>query len=531
MQRDSGWGQGYFMGATYPGYCFSEMSPGWLDFSCLLGSHNPWRRSLSTPFRFLELGSGLGVGLCLLAAAYPEGRFIGVDLHPAHIAYSQWLASELSLANISFHEADFLDMGACPPSLPFANSLRFDYIAAHGIISWIAPEIRSALFRATSALLRPGGIFYCSYNTFPGWLERSTFKALADLERRLVSEADVLSGFSRATNTIQRLMATSEAPSALGSALPRLAKQLEDISDTKSAGYLCGEFAHEHWQPFYVGDVHRLAADHRLTFAASASLPENHPNLLPPHLATVVQNESDPLIRQAVFDLAINQSFRRDIFVKGALPLSRTAQQQQLAAVRLRRVAPPPADRAEAVTIPTSLGTITDDSGRLQQMEALLADQPLTLGEIHQALAIPPDDLVVLTSLLLHSGRIGLDRGDAIPAAVDSCRVVNRRIVELMQGGHNLGFLAAPTVGHGAQPFSLLDAFVLDGLQQGLEDDVLCSCVWMAMEAAGVEMRGPDGALLTDPQDCLRRIGEHITIFRATTMPRLVQVGIVDPPL
>ena len=112
-----------------------------------------------------------------------------------------------------------------------------------------------------------------------------------------------------------------------------------------------------------------------------------------------------------------------------------------------------------------------------------------------------------------------------------TCRVVNRRLVELMQGGHNLGFLAAPTVGHGAQPFSLLDAFVLDGLQQGLEDDVLCSCVWMAMEAAGVEMRGSDGALVTDPQYCLLRIGEHITIFRATTMPRLVQLGIVDPPL
>jgi hypothetical protein len=53
----------------------------------------------------------------------------------------------------------------------------------------------------------------------------------------------------------------------------------------------------------------------------------------------------------------------------------------------------------------------------------------------------------------------------------------------------------------------------------------------MAMEAAGVEMHGSDGALVTDPQDCLRRIGEHITTFRATTMPRLVQLGIVDPPL
>lgn len=34
-------------------------------------------------------------------------------------------------------------------------------------------------------------------------------------------------------------------------------------------------------------------------------------------------------------------------------------------------------------------------------------------------------------------------------------------------GGHNLGLLASPPVGYGADPFSLIDAFILGGMRQG----------------------------------------------------------------
>jgi hypothetical protein len=177
----------------------------------------------------------------------------------------------------------------------------------------------------------------------------------------------------------------------------------------------------------------------------------------------------------------------------------------------------------------TNLGTITFDSARLQKVQVLLAQQPTSLAEIHQRLEIPPEELVLLTGLLLHAGLVALDRGPAIDAAISSCRAVNRRLMELMQDGYNLGFLAAPYVGNGAQSFSLIDVFVLDGLQQEFADDILCSCVLIGLQATGVELRSHDGILMTDPDECLRKIQTHLSSFRSTTFPLLMQLGIVEP--
>lgn len=70
--------------------------------------------------------------------------------------------------------------------------------------------------------------------------------------------------------------------------------------------------------------------------------------------------------------------------------------------------------------------------------------------------------------------------------------------------------------------------FVLDGLQQGLDDDILCSCVLLGLQATGVELRGSDGNLLKDADECLRQIHTHVSKFRSTTLPRLEQLGIAD---
>jgi hypothetical protein len=379
--------------------------------------------------------------------------------------------------------------------------------------------------------LRPGGAFYCSYNTLPGWLERTIYKSMVDLERKCLGPSKALEAFMKANQSLQRCLTAGHGASALARHFPQLPCHLSAISEQRNTAYLAAEFANDHWQPFYVGEVHCMAARHKLSFVGSATLPENHPGLLPPELAAVVTEEPDPLLRQARLDLVINQSFRRDLFVKGALPLSRTAQQQMLAALALRlTVAPDPTseDCGDGTGIETNLGLMVDASGNGQQLQAFLCQQPASLGTIQQALGIPPDDLLTLASLLLHANRIGLDRGAAGTAATASCRAVNQRLIALMQGGNNLSFLAAPSIGHGAEPFSLLDAFVLSGIEQGLEGEVLAGCVWMGMDAAGVEMRGADGELLSDPQHCLEQISKHIDTFRSTTLPRLVRLGIVD---
>jgi SAM-dependent methyltransferase len=470
----------------------------------------------------------MGLGLCLLAAAYPEGNFIGIDFHPSHIAHSQWVAAELGLANVSFHEADFLQLAATDPPLPFEQGKGFHYAVAHGILSWIGPDVRTALLQLASRLLRPGGAFYCSYNTFPGWLDRSAFKALVDLERQRLGSANLLGVLDKTHQTLERLI---QASVPLAQSFPKLSSNLKAIRSINQSEYLYGEYGHEHWQPFYVGQLHQLAAAHKLSYAASASLPDNFTSLLPAALAEQLASEPDPTIRQALQDLAVNQSFRRDLFIKGPLPLSRAAQEQQLSHLLLRNTSMRAADDAVASTpmaCNTSLGTISLDSTLLQKLQVLLAQQPTNLATIHQSLEIPPQELVLFISLLLHAGLVALDRGPATEAAISSCRAANRRLMELMQEGHNLGFLAAPCVGHGAQAFSLIDVFVLDGLQQELADDILCSCVLMGLQATGVELRSHDGALITDTEECLLKIQKHICSFRITTFPRLVQLGIVE---
>jgi SAM-dependent methyltransferase len=527
LEASAGWGGGYYTGLTYGCYSFSELAPNWIDFALLSQRQRPPRSGAEgSPFHYLELGSGMGLGLCLLAAAYPEGRFVGIDFHPSHIAHSQWLADELGLANVCFYEADFLELAAPGARLPFDPGAGFHYAVAHGILSWIGPEVRAALMHLAGRLLRPGGAFYCSYNTYPGWLDRSAFKALADLERQRLGAANLPLALERAGDSLERLLRSARP---LAQALPQLAAQLGRIRENTSPDYLCGEFGAEHWQPFYVGQVHQLAAAHKLSYAASASLPDNFPSLLPQSLADQLADENDPTIRQALQDLAINQSFRRDVFVKGPLALSRTAQELRLSQLLLRGIGAPNVDAGQPIRIDTNLGVMADESGRLKQLEAQLSLQPTSLAELHEALAIPPEELVMLTSLLLHAGRVGLDRGGAGAAACASCQEVNARLIDLMQSGHNLGYLAAPAIGHGAQPFSLVDAFVLEALQQGLDEDMLSSCVLMGLQATGVEMRGPDGALLTEPEQIIQQIQTVIDQFRDKILDRLVNLGIVDP--
>jgi predicted SAM-dependent methyltransferase len=528
------WGQGYCTATTYGGYSFRELAPNWIDYALLGQRQRPPRQQEGSAFSYLELGSGMGVGLCLLAAAYPEGQFVGIDFHPSHIAHSQWLAEALQLANITFYEGDFLQLAKNDNAFPGEHAQQFDYAVAHGILSWISEPVRQALFNLAASQLRPGGVFYCSYNCFPGWLERTAFKALADLERQRMGPDGLMAALGRANHTLSNLL-RPDAPgqAALARSLPGLAGQLREIRKLNKVDYLCGEYGSENWQPFYVGHVHQLAAVHKLSFVASASMPENHPLLLPKYLSELITNEPDGLIRQALFDLTINQSFRRDLFVKGPITLSRTAQEQLLAHQSLRLTTPPALDPeaiSKATQIQTSMGTVGVNGTHLQTMETLLGSEAVSLADLHQGLGISVSELTQMISLLLHSGRLGLDRGAVGEAAKASCRAVDQRLMELMTTGHNLNYLAAPAIGHGAQPFSMLDAFVLAGIEQGLDGEVLSSCVWMGMEAAAVEMRGADGQLLTDPQQCLQQISQHIDTFRTNTLPRLVRLGITDQP-
>ncbi len=121
----------------------------------------------------LELGCGDAGNLAPMADALPDATFVGIDASAAAIARGRELAAAAGLGNLTLE---------CVPIEEFEGG-EFDYVIAHGVYSWVAPEVRDRLL----ALCARGGIAYVSYNALPGgWARR----ALRDMLRFHVAGLD-----------------------------------------------------------------------------------------------------------------------------------------------------------------------------------------------------------------------------------------------------------------------------------------------------------------------------------------------------
>ncbi len=527
VQPPMPWDHGYFSGDRYGLEVQRELSPNWLDFAALIKGQRPPRGKEGEPFCYLELGCGMGYGLALLAAAYPEGSFTGVDFHPDHIAHGRWLTAELGLNNLRFIEADFLDLNRQPHILQkdkeHGSEEGFQYVVAHGIVTWVSPAVQEALLALSSSQLRPGGLFYCSYNTYPGWLGRSSFHMLAQLERRLNNPTDPLAAMDQAQQHLQAVLGNGQGGTPLSQALPGLTGELAAIGRVGNTSYLCGEFGSEAWAPLYVAQMHLRCLEHKLVPVASATLPELCDELAEPSLRSLWEGEVQPTLRAALMDLAINQSFRRDIFTKGRLPLRPSQQRQVLGAQRLCLLVQ---DHPDQLRFLTCFGEFEADATRYAPLEELLGEEPAALAELEFALGTSFDELLSTTALLIDKGRIGLERGPASAAACASAQAVNRRLIGLMQGGAPYTHLVAPLSGTPV-PFSSLEALILEAMEQHIDDDSLPGLVLMGLEAIGGCLRGPEGQPIQDSQSQIAAVLSHAHQMRTEHLPNLTRLGVL----
>lgn len=518
----SSWSHGYYTGASYTSGFYVELTPHRLDFSALVSGQRPPRPQSGAEFCYLELGSGTGFGLCLLAAAHPEGSFVGVDFLPGHIAHSQWLARALGLENVRFLEADFLDL--CKDARPLEPTgpsavQGFHYVVAHGIATWVSTPVQQALLSLASSQLRPGGLFYCSYNTYPGWLGRSTYHMLSSLERRINNPGAPLQALQRARLKLKNLLGGS----MLERSLPILNNDLNHIHTLGSTAYLLGEYASESWAPLYVAQMHERCQEHKLTFLGSATLPELFIDLLPESSRSIVAEETNLILQQALFDLAINQSFRRDIFIKGELPLRKHQREQFLTQLLVTQISTLPPDRYR---ITTGFSEVELDKNLITTIESALCEGPCSIGDLCLASGRSLDDLLHTLALLIHSGSIDLHRGEAEALATGSGLAVNRRLRDLMQEGHDYSFLVASATGS-VVSFSPLEALVLETIEQGLDEDTATSCVMLGLEAIGGQLTDSSGGTISNPLDQMEAVRRFLKDFRSNRVPQLRQLGAI----
>src|SRR3546814_8855059 len=99
----------------------------------------------------------------------------------------------------------------------------------------------------------------------------------------------------------------------------------------QAPAYLVQEYLHNEWHPLWFSQVADELSGAKLRHVGSATLPENYlPGLLSAELAAVVRDhDSGGALQQELIDLAINQSFRRDLYCRG--PRSLRGSMQQLA--------------------------------------------------------------------------------------------------------------------------------------------------------------------------------------------------------
>lgn len=489
------WDHGYVSSGQYTCGYYPELAPAWLDFAALFRGHASARTRPGDPFRYLELGSGMGYGLCLLAAVHPEGEFLGLDFHPDHVVHARELARRLDLANVRFLEADLLDVAISEDNGPLGGPGSWHYVVAHGLASWVVEPVQQALLAVASRALEPGGIVYCSYNCHPGWYAGSIFRQVARLEREASGQGKPHAPFEKAREKLNSLLGERSAPLPLGLKEPTL-RSLLDRLPSEHRDYVQQEYGAAGWQPLWSSDFHRLCREHKLEPLGTATLSELLDRLLLPQLHATVLSESEPALRECLMDIATCKNFRRDLLVRGRRRLLPCEVNERLAAVPVRLQEAPPTNIYNFQTV---FGEVRGDTKLYASIERKLATGPLTLGELADSLDMNLGELLNFIPLLLEAGRLGFDRGEAAEASHPVVAKATRILMELAVRGHPYGFLPAPAVGT-AVSFGLVEMLLLKARSAGMESTALTEAVMKDLKGLGQELSDPQGQPLVNDQ-------------------------------
>ena len=342
--------------------------------------------------RVLEIGCGTGENLVAIAGALPDAACTGIDLSARQIAMARDLAVAAGVENAEFHVRDFGD--------PERTEEPFDYVIAHGVLSWIPPDRHRDLLDRCSRALAPGGLLYLSYNALPGWHQRRIVRdhllravdGIRDADARVRAARDSLT---------QMADIVGEPESSYG----RLIREERDNALKLGDSYLAHDLLETYNTAFYFDDAVSMARDHDLHFVAEAAFEAMVPDTYPGAIADALKTIPGLHDREQALDFLINRTFRESIFCKSrqaaASPqLPRLA--RVLYAARLQRK-PGPSDGESVVYQDVGGREIAMAPGSAQQAIDTLSQrfpEALIFEEIVASLAVPELDQQGIVGLI-----------------------------------------------------------------------------------------------------------------------------------
>lgn len=505
---------GYVSDVAYTLGYYRELAPAFLQYVCENSGIKgpPEGRRL----RYCELGCGRGYGTALLAAANPDIDFVGIDFNPTHIAEARAFAERVELANLSFVESSFGD------AITSGNAALedLDFVTLHGVYTWVSPQVRRDIVAFLRAKLRPGGIAYVSYNTFPGW---APIAPLQHMIREVASRStgDSIARLERAREMLAQLAGPGCAYTAQNPAV----KARMAVIAKQDVHYLAHEFMNEFWSPAYVTQAFDDFREAKLTYVGSASIGHNRLSFaVPKDMQEVVSSATDLSMREQIKDFIVNRQFRRDVYVKGPIALTRPQQRQSFERTRFALISAE-ADAKTSWKIPA--GEARPRPGLVNAIVSRLKEGPATGRQILDAAltgGFKDNDVQIVLELMVENLAILPCRRDGGAEDQSAARRLNAVVCEMALSEDTHRFLAAPVAGS-ALSTSHFDRLALPLLlaNEGAASTDVAAKVIAQVESGGRKMRR-DGRSLGESD--IAEIAELIEKLRVNVLPIWRSLGM-----
>jgi len=286
--------------------------------------------------RVLELGCGLGGNLIPMALGLPEGRFIGIDLSTRQIEAGRAAIDALGLPNIELRAMSIANVDA--------GLGTFDYVICHGVYSWVPQAIQEKIMAICAQNLRPNGVAYVSYNTYPGWHARGLVREILRYHvRQRVEAHDRVAAAREFLEELGQMVSDKESSYA------RILKKEDELLREAGDHYLFHEHLEDTNQPCYFHEFAGCAAAHGL-LCFSEARDVDIVNLPPVAAQTLERWAANPIARQQYVDFLCNRTFRRTLLChEQAAPASKPIP-RPVAGLAIRSAARPLSERPDVAS-------------------------------------------------------------------------------------------------------------------------------------------------------------------------------------
>lgn len=431
------WSAGYAADVDYTFGYFKELNPLTLKLALIDAGIAP--PDISTA---CELGFGQGVSINIHAAGSAT-KWYGTDFSPTQAGFAQQLAQASDNQAHLFDQAftDFVKREDLPD---------FDFICLHGIWSWISDENRSLLVDFIARKLKVGGALFISYNGPAGWANMIPIRHLLNqyAEHMAPKGTSAIEKVQSAFSFAEKLIAMN--PGFL-QANPQALKSFNVVKNQDPI-YLAHEYFSADWKPMPFSDMAAWLAPSKCDYVCSAhSLDEVNAINLTEAEEALINQQTNPIFRETIRDLCMNQQFRRDIWVKGPRKLDQFEQMEQLMELRLVLIQL----RSEVeLSVNGMLGPLKLKAETYSPILDFFADYRVkTIGELLSAMQtfdIPFEKIMQAIMVLTGKNTLALAQD---PMQIEQARhkttKLNQFILKKARASDSLLTLASPVTGGG----------------------------------------------------------------------------------